>query len=113
MDLIAKIKDALKEHNRITVLATRENFHELVHELQDHDIKWGGNQIADDIDITTYSSEHDPPGVNIIRHSGDPYYWFLDPGHKIQDCCIDYSETISIVIDSNDIIKLLGGAEHE
>lgn len=113
MDLIAKIKDALKEHNRITVLATRENFPELVHELQDHDIKWGGNQIADDIDITTYSSEHDPPGVNIIRHSGDPYYWFLDPGHKIQDCCIDYSEPISVVIDSNDIMKLLGGAEHE
>lgn len=113
MDLIAKIKDALEEYREITVLATRENFYQLVHELQDHDIKWGGNQIADDVDIDTYSIEHDPPGVNIIQRSGDPYYWFLDPGHKIQDCCIDYSEPISIVIDSNDIMKLLGGVEHE
>lgn len=113
MDLIAKIKDALKEHHEITVLATHENFHELVHKLQDHDIKWGGNQIADDMDITLYSSEHNPPGVNIIRHLGDPSYWFLDPDNEIQDYCIDYSEPISIEINSNDIMKLLGGVEHE
>ena len=113
MDFITKLKDALKEHREVTVLATQETFHELVYELQDHDIKWGGNNIADDIDITLYSNEHDPPGVNIIRRSGDPYYWFLDPDHEIQNCCIDYSEPISIVIDSNDIMKLLGGVEHE
>ena len=105
MDFIAKLQDALKEHREITVLATRENFYELVHELQDHNIQWGHTQIANDDDITMYSSEHDPPGVNIFKRLGDPYYWFLDPNNKIQDYCIDYSEPISIVIDSNDISR--------
>lgn len=113
MDLIAKIKDALKEHREITVLATRETFHKLVYELQDHNITWGDARIADNIDIAIYSNEHDPPGVNIVRRAGDPYYLFLDPDQEIQDYCIDYSEPISIVIDSNDIMKLLGGIEHE
>ena len=113
MDFIAKLEDALKEHRQITVLATRENFHELVHKLQDHDIKWGGNQIADDADITVYGWEHDPPGVNIIKRLGDPYYWFLDCNNKIQDCCIDYSEPVLVAINSNDIMKLIEGVEHE
>lgn len=113
MDFIAKLEDALKEHRRITVLATLENFHELIHELQNHHITWGGNLIADDADVTMYGNEHDPPGVNIIKRSGDLYYWFLDPGHEIQDYCIDYSEDAYVAINSNDIMKLLGGVEHE
>lgn len=115
MSIIERIYDALKEHSEITVTSSREDFSDLVHTLQENNILWGIDHIAKDNDIEQYKLEHDPPGVNIIdrrKHNGNVYFWFLDYGHHIRPCNIDYTEPTPVVIDSDAIMKLLGGIEH-
>lgn len=115
MSIIERIYDALKEHSEITVTSSREDFSDLVRTLEENKINWGNGRIAEDKDIEKYKLEHNPPGVNIIdrrKYHGSIYFWFLDFRYRILSCNIDYTEPTPVVIDSDAIMKLLGGVEH-